>query len=80
MVLFEYLYLQSFGFTNLHAEHYFLYFLENVHLFVQQGTAALRQEELDGLTKKLVYDMNHPPTEEYLGTFLFLIKLYVLCQ
>ncbi|XP_020346301.1 thyroid receptor-interacting protein 6-like isoform X1 [Oncorhynchus kisutch] len=34
----------------------------------KQGTAALRQEELDGLTKKLVYDMNHPPTEEYLGS------------
>nr|XP_029522692.1 thyroid receptor-interacting protein 6-like isoform X2 [Oncorhynchus nerka] len=33
-----------------------------------KGRAALRQEELDGLTKKLVYDMNHPPTEEYLGS------------
>ncbi|XP_051510135.1 thyroid receptor-interacting protein 6-like [Myxocyprinus asiaticus] len=25
------------------------------------------EEELDRLTKKLVYDMNHPPTEEYFG-------------
>ncbi|XP_036813888.1 thyroid receptor-interacting protein 6 isoform X3 [Oncorhynchus mykiss] len=34
----------------------------------KQGTAALRpDEELDQLTKKLVYDMNHPPTEEYFG-------------
>ncbi|XP_052315538.1 thyroid receptor-interacting protein 6-like isoform X43 [Oncorhynchus keta] len=31
-------------------------------------SAVLRREELDGLTKKLVYDMNHPPTEEYLGS------------
>uniref|UniRef100_A0A4W5MVC5 Zyxin n=1 Tax=Hucho hucho TaxID=62062 RepID=A0A4W5MVC5_9TELE len=35
---------------------------------VSQGSAALRpEEELDQLTKKLVYDMNHPPTEEYFG-------------
>ncbi|XP_064796580.1 thyroid receptor-interacting protein 6-like isoform X1 [Oncorhynchus masou masou] len=34
----------------------------------KQGTAALRpEEELDQLTKELVYDMNHPPTEEYFG-------------
>ncbi|XP_071189859.1 thyroid receptor-interacting protein 6-like [Salvelinus alpinus] len=33
----------------------------------KQGTASLRQEELDGLTKQLVYDMNHPPTEKYVG-------------
>lgn len=33
-----------------------------------KGSAAPRQEEeLDRLTKKLVYDMNHPPTEEYFG-------------
>ncbi|XP_028654244.2 thyroid receptor-interacting protein 6 [Erpetoichthys calabaricus] len=25
------------------------------------------EDELDRLTKKLVYDMNHPPTEEYFG-------------
>ncbi|XP_038851163.1 thyroid receptor-interacting protein 6-like [Salvelinus namaycush] len=32
----------------------------------KQGSAALRpEEELDQLTKKLVYDMNHPTTEEY---------------
>ncbi|KAM9406612.1 thyroid receptor-interacting protein 6-like isoform 2-T2 [Salvelinus alpinus] len=31
-----------------------------------KGSAALRpEEELDQRTKKLVYDMNHPPTEEY---------------
>ncbi|XP_041723683.1 thyroid receptor-interacting protein 6 isoform X1 [Coregonus clupeaformis] len=34
----------------------------------KQGSAAPRQEEeLDRLTKKLVYDMNHPPAEEYFG-------------
>uniref|UniRef100_A0A4W5MWE2 Zyxin n=1 Tax=Hucho hucho TaxID=62062 RepID=A0A4W5MWE2_9TELE len=33
-----------------------------------KGSAAPRpEEELDQLTKKLVYDMNHPPTEEYFG-------------
>ncbi|KAJ8008304.1 hypothetical protein DPEC_G00103450 [Dallia pectoralis] len=33
-----------------------------------KGSAGPRQEEeLDRLTKKLVYDMNHPPTEEYFG-------------
>ncbi|XP_045577659.1 thyroid receptor-interacting protein 6 isoform X2 [Salmo salar] len=33
-----------------------------------KGTAAPRpEEELDQLTKKLVYDMSHPPTEEYFG-------------
>lgn len=26
------------------------------------------EEELDRLTKKLVYDMNHPPAEDYFGT------------
>ncbi|TRY55525.1 hypothetical protein DNTS_014038 [Danionella cerebrum] len=31
------------------------------------GSAARPEEELDRLTKKLVYDMNHPPTEEYFG-------------
>uniref|UniRef100_A0A8C7PUC8 Thyroid hormone receptor interactor 6 n=1 Tax=Oncorhynchus mykiss TaxID=8022 RepID=A0A8C7PUC8_ONCMY len=29
--------------------------------------APRQEEELDRLTKKLVYDMNHPPTEEYFG-------------
>ncbi|XP_014062390.2 thyroid receptor-interacting protein 6 isoform X1 [Salmo salar] len=34
----------------------------------KQGTAAPRpEEELDQLTKKLVYDMNHPPTEGDFG-------------
>uniref|UniRef100_A0A674F7J1 Zyxin n=1 Tax=Salmo trutta TaxID=8032 RepID=A0A674F7J1_SALTR len=33
-----------------------------------KGTAAPRpEEELDQLTKKLVYDMSHPPTEEGFG-------------
>ncbi|XP_062305749.1 thyroid receptor-interacting protein 6 isoform X1 [Osmerus eperlanus] len=32
-----------------------------------QGSALKPEEELDRLTKKLVYDMNHPPTEEYFG-------------
>ncbi|XP_029975516.1 thyroid receptor-interacting protein 6 isoform X1 [Salarias fasciatus] len=33
-----------------------------------QGAATTRpEEELDRLTKKLVYDMNHPPAEEYFG-------------
>ncbi|XP_056299445.1 thyroid receptor-interacting protein 6 [Pseudoliparis swirei] len=34
----------------------------------QQGIATTRpEEELDRLTKKLVYDMNHPPVEDYFG-------------
>lgn len=33
----------------------------------KQGAAPHPEEELDRLTKKLVYDMNHPPTEEYFG-------------
>ena len=50
-----------------------LTFLENVHIFVQQGTAAPRpEEELVQLTKKFVYDMNHPLTEEDFGMFQFL--------
>lgn len=33
-----------------------------------KGAATPRpEEELDRLTKKLVYDMNHPPVEEYFG-------------
>ncbi|XP_028992438.1 thyroid receptor-interacting protein 6 isoform X3 [Betta splendens] len=33
-----------------------------------KGAASTRpEEELDRLTKKLVYDMNHPPTEDYFG-------------
>ncbi|XP_037832451.1 thyroid receptor-interacting protein 6 isoform X2 [Kryptolebias marmoratus] len=33
-----------------------------------KGAAATRpEEELDRLTKKLVYDMNHPPAEDYFG-------------
>ncbi|MBN3301632.1 TRIP6 protein, partial [Amia calva] len=31
------------------------------------GAMPRPEEELDRLTKKLVYDMNHPPTEEYFG-------------
>lgn len=27
------------------------------------------EDELERLTKKLVYDMNHPPSEDYFGTF-----------
>lgn len=38
-----------------------------VPCFFQQGSAPQPEEELDRLTKKLVYDMNHPPTEEYFG-------------
>lgn len=35
---------------------------------VLQGTSTTRpEEELDRLTKKLVYDMNHPPAEDYFG-------------
>lgn len=34
----------------------------------KQGVATARpEEELDRLTKKLVYDMNHPPAEDYFG-------------
>lgn len=37
--------------------------------FLQQGAATTRpEEELERLTKKLVYDMNHPPAEDYFGT------------
>lgn len=33
-----------------------------------KGVATTRpEEELDRLTKKLVYDMNHPPSEDYFG-------------
>ncbi|KAM9425510.1 thyroid receptor-interacting protein 6 [Pholidichthys leucotaenia] len=33
-----------------------------------KGSALTRpEEELDRLTKKLVYDMNHPPAEDYFG-------------
>lgn len=39
-----------------------------VSSFLQQGAATTRpEEELDRLTKKLVYDMNHPPAEDYFG-------------
>lgn len=35
---------------------------------LNMGAATTRpEEELDRLTKKLVYDMNHPPTEDYFG-------------
>ncbi|XP_069074845.1 lipoma-preferred partner-like isoform X1 [Pleurodeles waltl] len=33
----------------------------------QQGSSSRSEEELDRLTKKLVHDMNHPPTGEYFG-------------
>lgn len=40
----------------------------HVSSFLQQGAATPRpEEELDRLTKKLVYDMNHPPAEDYFG-------------
>lgn len=43
--------------------------------FGQQGAATMRpEEELDRLTKKLVYDMNHPPAEDYFGRKLQLIR------
>ncbi|KAL2079775.1 hypothetical protein ACEWY4_025519 [Coilia grayii] len=32
-----------------------------------KGAMPRPEEELERLTKKLVYDMNHPPTEEYFG-------------
>ncbi|KAJ8416624.1 hypothetical protein AAFF_G00325020 [Aldrovandia affinis] len=32
-----------------------------------KGALPRPEEELERLTKKLVYDMNHPPTEEYFG-------------
>ncbi|XP_016141158.1 thyroid receptor-interacting protein 6 isoform X2 [Sinocyclocheilus grahami] len=32
-----------------------------------KGAAPHHEEELERLTKKLVYDMNNPPTEEYFG-------------
>ncbi|XP_026887140.2 thyroid receptor-interacting protein 6 isoform X1 [Electrophorus electricus] len=32
-----------------------------------KGPVSRPEEELDRLTKKLVYDMNHPPAEEYFG-------------
>ncbi|KAL7888710.1 hypothetical protein AOLI_G00036840 [Acnodon oligacanthus] len=30
-------------------------------------STAHPEEELDRLTKKMLYDMNHPPSEEYFG-------------
>lgn len=43
---------------------------------LQQGIAASRpEEELERLTKKLVYDMNHPPSEDYFGTAASLTAL-----
>lgn len=40
-----------------------------LYSFFQQGIATSRPEdELERLTKKLVYDMNHPPVEDYFGT------------
>uniref|UniRef100_W5N6W6 LIM zinc-binding domain-containing protein n=1 Tax=Lepisosteus oculatus TaxID=7918 RepID=W5N6W6_LEPOC len=41
----------------------FLFNLYPLH----QGAITRPEEELDRLTKKLVYDMNHPPAEEYFG-------------
>ncbi|XP_068164264.1 thyroid receptor-interacting protein 6 isoform X2 [Antennarius striatus] len=32
-----------------------------------QGAAARPEDELERLTRKLVYDMNHPPAEDYFG-------------
>ncbi|MGH0180154.1 UNVERIFIED_CONTAM: hypothetical protein FKN15_003650 [Acipenser sinensis] len=32
-----------------------------------QGPVNRPEDELDRLTKKLVYDMNHPPTDQYFG-------------
>uniref|UniRef100_A0A1A8N871 Thyroid hormone receptor interactor 6 n=1 Tax=Nothobranchius rachovii TaxID=451742 RepID=A0A1A8N871_9TELE len=40
----------------------------SVPSILQQGAATTRpEEELERLTKKLVYDMNHPPAEDYFG-------------
>lgn len=40
-----------------------------IPLVSQQGIVTTRpEEELERLTKKLVYDMNHPPSEDYFGT------------
>lgn len=44
-------------------------FLHVIPLVSQQGIVTTRpEEELERLTKKLVYDMNHPPSEDYFGT------------
>lgn len=43
-------------------------FVCKMSMLNHQGTVSRPEEELDRLTKKLVYDMNHPPTEEYFGT------------
>ncbi|XP_061815289.1 thyroid receptor-interacting protein 6 isoform X2 [Nerophis lumbriciformis] len=37
------------------------------HLHNKVAAQTRPEEELDRLTKKLVYDMNHPPTEDYFG-------------
>lgn len=43
-------------------------------LSFQQGVVTTRpEEELERLTKKLVYDMNHPPSEDYFGTVITLM-------
>lgn len=46
-------------------------------MFWQQGSAPRPEEELDRLTKKLVYDMNHPPTEEYFGMLQYLMHFFL---
>lgn len=46
-------------------------------MFCLQGSAPRPEEELDRLTKKLVYDMNHPPTEEYFGMLQYLMHFFL---
>lgn len=59
---------------SVHLRHKTPYFvLKELNLVIppvfQQGTVSSRpEEELEWLTKKLVYDMNHPPSEDYFGT------------
>nr|XP_033781299.1 thyroid receptor-interacting protein 6 isoform X1 [Geotrypetes seraphini] len=40
---------------------------EGLTSYRQQGSVTRPEEELDRLTKKLIYDMNHPPAGEYFG-------------
>lgn len=62
---------------------YVWYTYQCFSMFCQQVAAPHPEEELDRLTKKLVYDMNHPPTEEYFGMFQYFIfpdvLLLILC-
>ncbi len=59
----EYICIRKIKYVQVHVQHIYQCF----SMFCQQGAAPHPEEELDRLTKKLVYDMNHPPTEEYFG-------------